>query len=90
MNRKQWIGVCVAVVGILVTGFAVHAMSRINRAKKGVGFLTKPFSGNPTGKTVTSKLQDEVSQYDNEVRLLLVGGIALILVGCGAVYYLRK
>jgi hypothetical protein len=90
MNQKQWIGVLVAVVGLVAAGYAVNGMKKIHTMKSDTNFLTRPTGKNPIGKTINSKVHEKVEKYETEARLLLIGGVALILIGCGAVYYLRR
>lgn len=90
MNKRQWAGVIVACAGIAASAYAIHAMNEIKAVKKETNFLTRPTGKNPIGKMANSKIESKVSEYTMQARFLLIGGIALILIGGGAVYYLRK
>ena len=90
MNKKQWIGAFVAFVGVLAIGYSINAMNRIEKVKEKANFFTRPTGNNPIGRTVNSKVQQKAHGYETQVKFLMIGGVMLILVGGGAVYFLRK
>jgi len=90
MNYKRIIGIIVLIIGIGLIGYALHSMKEISDAKSDITTYTGPFSKNPIGKAVEDTLMEKASQYDVEVKWLLIGGITLVVVGGIAIIFGRK
>jgi len=90
MNVRRVVGISLIVVGVIVVIFSVDAMHRISEAKSGVRQATRPLSGNPIGKVLTQSIESQTSQYDSEIMLCLIGGIALVVLGGGVCLYRHK
>ncbi|MBS0652351.1 MAG: hypothetical protein JSR39_02365 [Verrucomicrobia bacterium] len=86
MNKKKLIGLIALAVGIFLICYAVHSFNKIARAK---GFETdfenffhhNPSVWNPLIKFFGGKAQEEVSQYDLPVTIMMLSGIALTIGG---------
>jgi hypothetical protein len=90
MKKKKITGLIVLIVGIALIVFAVHSMNRIANAKEGISAITTPFSNEPAGKFVGDVLEGKASQYDVQVKLCLIGGIVLAVIGGGMLLFCRK
>jgi len=90
MKPKFISAIVVMIIGIAIIFYAIHSMNRISSAKGAVNLISKPLSINPYGEKAGGVLEKQVSQYDTPVRLLLIGGILLAIIGGGAAFYLRK
>lgn len=90
MSAKRITGLIVLIVGIILIIFSVHSMNRISNAKGGIHTLTDPFSGSSGGREAGSFLQGEASQYDTTVKVLLIGGIVLTVIGAGVTLFGKK
>ena len=90
MNYKRIVGLVVLIIGIGLIAYALHSMKRIVDAKSEIGTYTKPFSKNPIGKAVEDTLMKKASEYDTEVRWLLIGGITLVAIGGIVIIIYRK
>jgi len=85
------VGLVVFLAGIGAIGYASHAKGRISKAKKDIDMLTSPFEGSSGGDAARGVLRGKASQYDNDVRLLTIGGVILICIGGAlAITGLRK
>lgn len=84
-------GICLVVFafGIATIIYAVHSMQKIKHAKENVHGLSALFHGSPTGEIFSGVMQKKASSYDETVIWLLVGGIALFLIGLGVFWYNR-
>lgn len=83
MKGKKFIGLIVLVIGIAVIGFSVYNMKRVANAKGTIDTLTSPFVGKTGGQEVHGFLTGQASQYDSQLKWLLVGGIVLAVIGGG-------
>lgn len=90
MNYKRIVGLVVLIIGIGLIAYALHSMKRISDAKSEIGTYTKPFAKNSIGKAVEDTLMKKASEYDTEVRWLLIGGITLVVVGGVVIIICRK
>ncbi len=90
MKSKKIIGLVVLIFGVALFIFAKIEQRRVSGAKGMVNKSTSMFSGNAIGNTVGDVLKGEVSQYDTQLRLCEIGGIILIVLGGGILYFSRK
>lgn len=90
MSSKKITGIVVLIIGVVLIIFSVHSMNRIARAKGEIHTLTSPFSGSSGGRAAGEILGGKASQYDTTVTVLLIGGIALAVVGGGLILFGKK
>jgi hypothetical protein len=90
MKIKQIVSLGVSLLGVILIIYALHSMSRISEAKSEVGSLSKRISDSNIGKMVGGEMKNKASQYDTEVTVLLIGGIALAVAGGYCAYHFRK
>lgn len=90
MSAKRITGLVVLIVGIVLIVFSVYSMNRISNAKSGIHSITQPFSGSSGGREAGNFMQGQASQYDTTVRVLLIGGIVLAIIGAGVVLFGKK
>lgn len=90
MNYKRISGLIILIIGIALIAYALHSMKRISETKSDIGTYTKPFSKTPIGKAVEDTLMTKASEYDTQVRWLLIGGITLVVVGGIIIIFSRK
>lgn len=92
MNRsKLSIGIASVIAGVVAIGYSIHSMGRIQHAKQTMSNVTHAVSdvtgalGRPVEPifrgVVGNAVNQQVSQYDTQVLLLLIAGIALVAVG---------
>ncbi|HEY5234616.1 MAG TPA: hypothetical protein VIJ14_00440, partial [Rhabdochlamydiaceae bacterium] len=67
-----------------------YEQHRVGNAKSSLSRGTSMFSGNAVGNTVGGALQSEFSQYDTPLKLCEFGGLILIILGAGVLYFSRK
>jgi hypothetical protein len=90
VKKKRMAAFVVLILGIALFVFALYEKGRVNSAKGNISSGTGMFSGNAVGNMVGEVLQGEASKYDTTLNLMEIGGIILILVGGGMLFYLRK
>ncbi|MBI2742425.1 MAG: hypothetical protein HYX48_00715 [Chlamydiales bacterium] len=84
MNIKRIIGIVVMLVGVAAILYALNASGRIAEAKGNIEMATSQMPKDATSELIGGILKSKASQYDSQVLALLIGGIALVVVG-GAV-----
>ena len=89
-SRKKVIGVVALLAGVVLFIFAKYEQNRVGSAKETVGRGTSMFSGNAAGSAVTGVINNELSQYDTPLKLCEIGGLILIVLGAGVIYFARK
>ncbi len=93
MNWKRLIGILSLVLGIYLISYSIHAMHEINEAKGFKNDLDQFFNHNPSVwnpliEFFGGKAQEEISQYDTPVLIMLISGIVLSIGGfVTAVFY---
>lgn len=90
MNKKQYIGVVILLLGVLMLAYANHSKGKVESAREEVGLLTNPFSSNSTGRFAKHSAEHKFDHYDLEIRWLYIGGIALVIAGAAATYICRR
>ena len=90
MNSKRIAGIVSLIVGVVLIFYSIHLMNRISGAKGEIHTLTSPFSGSSAGRMVGGAMEGKASQYDTTVRVLLISGIVLAVVGGGITLFCRK
>lgn len=90
MPRKRILFLAIAILGAVMMIYAISSMRRIAEAKGDVGSINRAISGSSVGRMVGGDLSNRASQYDTEVMVLLIAGIAFVIVGCGGAYRYRK
>lgn len=90
MKKKRITAFVVLILGIALFVFSLYEKGRVSEAKGNISSGTGMFSGNAVGNMVGGVLQGEASKYDTTLNLMEIGGIILILVGGGMLFYLRK
>ncbi len=89
-SKKKMIGLVAMLVGVVLFIFAKYEQHRVSGAKESYGRGASMFSGNATGDAVGGYMQGQLSQYDTSLRLCEIGGIILIVLGAGVLYFARK
>ena len=95
MNRKQFGGVLVFVIGLSSILFSIHAMHKIGNAKGAIQktehfFTQNPNTWNPIIEFFGGEAQEEASKYDTTVKIFLVSGIILSISGVLIIVACRK
>jgi hypothetical protein len=90
MNTKKFVGLIVLLIGVVLVVFSIYAKGRISSAKGTVEKVTSPFSGSEGGKIAAREGNRMASQYDTKVQMILIGGIILVIVGGGIIFFGRK
>ena len=88
MNKKQWSGVVLLILGVIGILYSVYLMHRISEVKKDLGALNLPFSGGLTGARVS--IEEQMKHYDSQVMILLMGGVTFAVIGGGLAFFCRK
>jgi hypothetical protein len=93
MNTKRIIGIVVLVIGIIAILYANHQKKRIAEAQGNIEKGTSMFSGSSVGsevgRTVGGAMESKVSSYNAPVMMLMIGGIVLVVIGAGMVFFCR-
>jgi uncharacterized protein YjeT (DUF2065 family) len=89
-SKKKLAGLVVLLAGVVLFIFAKYEQHRVGNAKSSVGRGTSMFSGNAVGNSVGGYAQGQLSQYDTPLKLCEIGGLVLIVLGAGILYFSRK
>ncbi len=89
-SRKKVIGLVVLLAGVVLFIFAKYEQNRVGNAKGTFGRGSSMFSGNAVGSSVNGYVQGQLSQYDTQLKLCEIGGIILMVLGAGVLYFARK
>ncbi|MBS0650855.1 MAG: hypothetical protein JSR93_06815 [Verrucomicrobia bacterium] len=86
MNKKRIIGLIALAAGIFLICYAVHSFNKIAQAKGFESDVNNFFNHNPSVwnpliEFFGGKAQEEVSQYDLPVTIMMLSGIALTIGG---------
>ncbi len=90
MKSKKLGGLVVLAIGVVLLIFSMYEKSRVNSTKSTIGHGSGMFSGEPVGGAVSGYMQGQASRYDTMLMLCQIGGIALIIIGGGMIYWFRK
>jgi hypothetical protein len=89
-SRKKIIGVVALLAGVVLFIFAKYEQHRVGDAKGAFGRGTSMFSGNAVGNSVGGYVEGRLSQYDTPLKLCEIGGLILIVLGAGVLYFACK
>ncbi|HEX2579558.1 MAG TPA: hypothetical protein VHK67_04055 [Rhabdochlamydiaceae bacterium] len=89
-SKKKLTGLVLLLAGVVLFIFAKYEINRVGNAKEMVSRGTSMFSGNAAGSAVDSYAQGKLSAYDAPLMLCEIGGIVLIVLGAGMIYFGRK
>jgi hypothetical protein len=89
-SRKKFIGFVALIAGVVLFIFAKYEQHRVGSSKEMVGRGTSMFSGNAVGNSVGGYVQGQLGQYDTPLKLCEIGGLVLIVLGAGVLYFSRK
>lgn len=90
MKSKKLGGLVVLAIGVVLFIFSMYEKSRVNSAKSSISRGTSMFSGNAVGNAAGGYMEGQASKYDTTLMLCQVGGIVLIIIGGGMVYWFRR
>ncbi|MGC1878211.1 MAG: hypothetical protein WA347_05710 [Rhabdochlamydiaceae bacterium] len=95
MNTKRIVGGVIAVVGIVVILFANHLKERLANAQgnveKGTSLFSGSSGGSQAGRSVGGMMENKIASYNTPVMLLMIGGIALVVIGgCMVLFCCKK
>jgi hypothetical protein len=90
MKTKKIAGLVVLLLGVVLFIFAMYEKGRVNNAKGSISRGSSMFSGNAVGNAVGGVLEGEAGKYDTPIMLCEIGGIILIVLGGGILYFGRK
>ncbi len=89
-SRKKIIGLVVLLAGVVLFIFAKYEQHRVGNAKSSFSRGTSMFSGNAVGSAAGGVIEGNLSQYDTSLKLCEIGGIVLVVLGAGILYFSRK
>ena len=94
MNRKQVIGIVVALVGVFLIGYAINSMQEVAEAKGTIDKVQHYISRSTTWNSIVEffggKAHHKASEYDVPLLIMLISGIVLTVAGAFAAYRFRK
>jgi hypothetical protein len=94
MNKKRMIGVVILIVGIIAIIYANYQKGRIADAEGNVERGTSLFSGHSAGsqagRSVGGMMEGKIASYKTPVMMLMIGGIALVVIGGAMVLFCGK
>ncbi len=94
MNTKRIVGGVILVVGIIVILFANYEKGRIAKAhgnvEKGMSLFSGNSAGSQAGRSAGGMMENKISSYNTPVMLLMIGGIALVVIGGCMVLFCGK
>ncbi len=89
-SKKKLAGLVVLLAGVVLFIFAKYEQHRVGNAKSSVSRGTSMFSGNAVGSAVGGVVEGKLSEYDTPLKLCEIGGLVLIVLGAGVLYFARK
>jgi hypothetical protein len=89
-SKKKVMGLVILLAGAALFIFAKYEQHRVGNAKGTFERGTSMFSGNAVGNSVNGYVQGELSQYDTPLKLCEIGGLILIVLGAGVLYFSCK
>ncbi len=91
MNRKRLAGLVIFLVGIAMIVIALVIRYRVEGAEsninQGTGLVSETPIVSPIVKGVGGILRGEAEEYRTPMRILLIGGIALAVIGAGLMIF---
>lgn len=89
-SKKKLTGLVLVIAGVVLFLFAKYQQGRVAHAKGMISTGSSMVSGSAAGRTAGGMLQAEASQYDTPLKLIEIGGIVLVVVGAGILFFGRK
>lgn len=90
MKNKKIIGMIVIIIGIIVFFAGMHYKGKVAEARQNVKSSSSFMPDNSVKKGVTGAIESKIASYDTPVMLMIVGGIALVIVGIGTLVCCRR
>ena len=86
MKQKQWIGVVLAVLGVIALSFSYYIKGRVGEEMGQLKTFTSPLSragegGKMAGGLIEGRASGEAAGYMQTAKMLMVGGIVLLVAG---------
>ncbi len=81
MNIKRIIGLIIFVAGVCLVIYGYHGKQEMAAARADIDAKTGIIPDNPIKDIVKGELEAKVSSYEGPVRMLFIGGGALIVIG---------
>lgn len=88
MNIKQFIGIIVAVLGVILIGYGIYSIREVSAAKKEIHKIAD--SKNPTVRHMGKQMQDMMGVRKNPNNWVVVFGGILVIFGIGCVLFFRE
>jgi sulfite exporter TauE/SafE len=88
MHLKKYLGFAVCVVGVVLISYGLYSRSQVSGIEKKAHELSQ--SKNSLAKSVGKKVESKTGRHNAKMRWSLIGGVILLAVGVGTIYYLRK
>ena len=89
-SKKKLTGIILLIAGVVLFLFANYEQGRVSRTKGMINTGSSMVSGNAAGRMAGEMMQGEASQYDTPLKLLKIGGIVLVILGAGVLFFGRK
>ena len=94
MKRKVVGSFVAIIVGICLIILSMYIKNQIGAARetvqKGQGFFSKNPIGKAVGDTIEGAAEGKIAYYEAIGRWSLYGGIVLIAIGAGCIFFCRK
>ncbi|NGX45408.1 MAG: hypothetical protein K940chlam2_00560 [Chlamydiae bacterium] len=81
MNLKRILGLIILVIGVGLVIYGYYGKQDMAAARADIDSKTAIIPNNPIKGIVKGELQSRVDQYEGPVRMLFIGGAALIVIG---------
>lgn len=81
MNLKRILGLIILVIGVGLVIYGYYGKQDMAAARADIDSKTAIIPDNPLKGMVKSELNARVDQYEGSVRMLFIGGAALIVIG---------
>lgn len=89
-NYKRAISFVILIAGVLAIAYAVYGMNEISQARGDVEKIEGVLPKNIFTDIASDAAHKKIDSYVMPVRILLIGGIFLTLVGGVGIFYFRK
>lgn len=84
------ISLVVVLAGLLLFCVGMYARHRVGQVRQSIHSTSSLLPDNPVNRGIGKALDEKISAYDAPIFFSITGGIVLVVIGVGALVYIKK
>lgn len=84
------ISLVVVLAGLVLFCVGLYAKHRVGQVRQSIHSTSSLLPDNPVNREIGKALDEKISSYDSPIFFSIAGGVLLVVIGVGALIYIKK